>query len=292
MDVQLLTNLQPIFAGDEITIQIGPDPWEAFSTFYYRIETVSPDTTIASVVSPFNLEYDWKVNVFGQAVVFKVTAFPIVHSGFSDPVTIFPLPPEIVAPRENEVLHAGGPFTFRWTQTPPSPPSYRLRFSTDNALTFPELGSDIPGSLDQVTRNVPAAPTEQGLVRLEGLFPGFDPTFNDPIHVTTTDKVLLHVATPPEWVIGENGTVNWEVEGEADHYKVDLTRNGGQSWTTLASDVPGSQHHLTVGVDPPASTNAHVRVEAFGPTGSVFATSGAFRIGGRPPHRGGRNPRD
>jgi hypothetical protein len=98
--------------------------------------------------------------------------------------------------------------------------------------------------------------------------------------------------TPAAWHIGENGTVNWEVAGQVDHYKVDLTRNGGQSWTTLASDIPGNQHHLTVGVDPPASASAHVRVEAFGPTGNVIATSGAFHIGGGPPHRGRRNSRD
>jgi hypothetical protein len=290
--ISLNINHQPITAGDDIAIVIHPETWEIFSTMYYKIETVTPDTTIAGVVSPFNLEYDWIVDVVGTAVVFKVSAFPIFHSAFSDPVLIVPLPPDIVAPEDGELLHAGSPYTFRWNQTPPAPPNYRLRFSTDDAQTFPELGNDIPGTTDHVTRNVPASPTDQGLVRLEALFLGFDPIFNEPIHVTTTDKIVLHVGTPPPWHVGENGTVNWEVAGDVDHYKVELSRNGGQSWTTIGANVPGNQHHLTIGVDPPVSNSCRVRVEAFGPSGSATAMSGPFHIVGGPPHRGGRNPRD
>ena len=293
MHIDIHKNLDDIVAGDDISIVISPDLWEVWTTVYYRIETSQPvNRTIASFVSPFNLEYDWTVDIIGNPVVFMVTAFPIVHSGFSDPFVISPLPPEIAAPTDGELMAAGSPYTFRWTQKPPNPTSYRLRFSTDNALTFPELGGDFPGNVDQITRTVPATPTTEGLVRLEANFPQFDPVFNEPIPVTTTAKPILHVATPAAWHIGENGTVNWTVAGAVDHFKVDLSRNGGQSWTTLAADVPGGQHHLTVGVDPPASTNARVRVEAFGSSGTTIATTGAFHIVGGPPHRGGRHPRD
>jgi hypothetical protein len=292
MRVDLHTNVQPIVAGDDITIAIHPEPWEALSTLYYRIETVTPARTIASVVSPFNTEYDWIVDVVGPAVVFKVTAFPFVHSGLSDPVAIFPAAAEITAPADGELLHAGGPFTFRWTQKPPAPNSYRLRFSTDDAQTFPELGNDFSGAADHLTRDVPPTPTEHGLVRLEGLFTGFDPIFNPPVKVRTTDLPVLHVDTPPAWHVDDNGTVSWEVAGDVDHFKVELLRNGGQSRTSLAADAPGTQRHLTVAVDPPASDNCRVRVHAFGSSGSTSAESGVFRIIGGRPHRGGRNPRD
>lgn len=293
MQVNIHKNLDDIVAGDDISIVISPEAWEIATTLYYRIETSQPvNRTIASVVSPFNLEYDWTVDIIGNPVVFMVTAFPIVHSGFSDPFLISPAAAEITAPTEGELMAAGSPYTFRWTQKPPNPTSYRLRFSTDNAQTFPELGGDFSGNVDQITRGVPATPTTEGLVRLEGIFPQFDPISNPPIPVATTAKPVLHVGTPASWHIGENGTVNWEVAGEVDHFKVDLSRNGGQSWTTLAADVPGSQHHLTVGVDPPVSTNAHVRVEAFGSAGTTIATTGAFHIVAAPPHRGGRHPRD
>ena len=292
MRIELLTNVQPITAGDDIAIAIHPDAWEIATTMYYRIETSQPvNRTIAGFVSPFNLEYDWIVDVIGDPVVFMVSAFPIFHSAFSDPVLISPAAAEITAPEEGELMAAGSQYTFRWTQTPPNPTSYRLRFSTDNAQTFPELGPDFSGNVDHITRTVPVTPTTQGLVELEGIFPQFDPIFNPPIPVTT-DKPVLHVGTPPPWHVGENGTVNWTVAGNADHFKVELSRNGGQSWTTIGANVPGTQHHLTVGVDPPVSNNCHARVTAVGPHGTVSATSGPFHIVGGPPHRGGRNPRD
>jgi hypothetical protein len=294
VQIRIDTNTQPIFAGDDITIAIGFDTWEAVSTLGYGVSISMPVQRTLATFVPFwkGPEFPWHVDAVGQQVVFQVTAYPIAHSAFSDPVTILPVAPELVAPVENEVLHAGSPYTFRWNQIPPSPEHYRLRFSTDGAQTFPELGGDFAGNVEEVTRTVPPTASDQGRVRLEGLWTGFDPVFNHPIDVKTTDEILLHVGTPPLWQIGEDGTVNWTVVGDVDHYKVDLTRDGGQSWAPLASNVPGTQHHLTVGVDPPASTHCRVRVEAFGGGHTTTATSGVFHIGGRPPHHGGHGPRD
>lgn len=295
MRVSLHTNVQPIVAGDDITIAIHVDTWEAFSTVYYTIETVAPAKTIASFVSPFNLEYDWTVDVVGVAVVFKVTAFPIVHSAMTSPVTIFPAAAKIIAPADNEQLHAGSPYTFRWKQTPPVPPSYRLRFSTDGAQTFPELGGVFSGGVDSVTRNVPTPPTDQGRVRLEGLFTGFAPVFNPPIEVRTTDKTILHVIQPnppTRWPIGEDATISWDAAGDVDHFSVALSRDGGHQWTTLASTVAGTERRLTIAVSPPASANCRVKVEAFGAAGSTIAEGGVFHIAGAPPRRDGHGPRD
>ena len=44
MRIDLHTNAQPITAGDDITIAIHPDTWEIFSTVYYKIETVGPQS--------------------------------------------------------------------------------------------------------------------------------------------------------------------------------------------------------------------------------------------------------
>jgi hypothetical protein len=294
MRVDILTNVQPIVAGDDIAIAIRPAWYEIPTAFWYRIEAIadSTTTTIADAVSPFNLEYDWIVDIVGQVVVFKVTALPIVHSAFSDPVTITPSIPVLTAPTDNELLHAGSPYAFRWTQTPPAPSSYRLRFSTDGAQTFPELGGDFAGNVTEITRAVPATPTQQGRVRLEGIWPLFDPLFNPPIEVRTTDQTLLHVVHPTSgavWHIDSNDSVSWSAAGDIDHFKVELSRDGGSSWTTLAANVAGSVRHLDVSVDAPISSHCHVRVEAFGPTGSVTAQGGTFHIAGaRPVH----HPRD
>jgi len=263
--VTINKNLDTIVAGDDISIVIHPDWWAPPTTVGYSISIAAPvQRTIASYVLPTTLEYDWTVDVVA----------------------------EITAPEEGELMAAGSQYTFRWTQKPPNPTSYRLRFSTDDAQTFPELGNGFPGNVDPIARTVPATPTTEGLVRLEGIFPQFDPIFNPPIPVTTTDEPVLHVGTPTAWHVGENGTVNWTVSGNVEHFKAELSRNGGQSWTTLADNVPGTQHHLTVGVDLPLSTHCHVRVTAVGPNGTVSATTGVFHIVGGPPHRGDRTPRD
>jgi hypothetical protein len=292
--IDVHTNVQPIVAGDDISISIHLDTWEKLSTLGYGVAVSMPaQRTIATFVPiTSGFDYPWTADVVGQQVVFQVILYPVVHSGLSAPVTINPAVPVLTAPADEELLHAGSQYTFRWTQVPPAPTHYRLRFSTDGAQTFPELGDDFSGSVDHVTRTVPGTPTDHGLVRLEGLWPGFDPLFDPPISVKTTDQIVLHVGTPPPWHIGEDGTVNWTAAGDVDHFEVELTRDGGQSWTTLASNVPGSQHHLTVGVDPPVSTHCRVRVHAFGAAHSTTALSGVFRITGAPVRHGRQGPRD
>jgi hypothetical protein len=294
MRIDIHTNVQPIVAGDDISISIHLETWEAVSTLGYGVALAMPvQRTLASFVPIFRgFDYGWTADVVGQQVVFQVTLYPAVHSDFSNPVTVTPAVPVLTAPADDELLHAGSPYTFRWTQVPPAPTNYRLRFSTDGAQTFPELGADFSGNADHVTRTIPGAPTDHGLVRLEGLWPGFDPLFDPPIGVRTTSEVVLHVFTPATWHIGEEGSLSWDAVGNVDHFKVDFSRDGGHTWTTLAANVAGSERHLTVPIEPPASTSCRVRVTAFGGGHSTSATSGNFRVAGVPPHHGGRGPRD
>src|SRR5262249_25553927 len=110
VNVQLRTNLQPIAAGDEITIAIGVDWWAIPTTVGYSITALTPaQHTVASYVFPTNVEYDWVVDVVGQQVVFQVTTLPIPRSAFSDPVLILPATAELTAPHDGQQLAAGAP---------------------------------------------------------------------------------------------------------------------------------------------------------------------------------------
>jgi hypothetical protein len=295
MRVDILTNTQPILASDVITIAIRPDGWD-WSTMWYSLNLVSPRKTIVSVLTPFNLEYDWTVDEVGTQLVVEAVAhgaFGLAsHSDFSDPFLVLPDPPKVTAPTDGQVLSAGNAFEFQWTQNPPNPDSYRLFFSPDGGQTFDVLGADVPGSHRSVSREIPAQPTDNGQVVVQGMTAGFPGSHREATSVTTVSGPVLAVTRPTAgalWHIDSDATVEWSVDGSFDHFEVDLSRDGGQTWATIASNLGGSVRQFTVGVDPPQSQHARVRVKGTGPAGSRAAESGTFRI--QLAHVG-RHPRD
>jgi len=286
MRVDILTNTQPVIASDVITIAIRPD----------TSDLVAPRKTIASMLTPFNLEFDWTVDEVGNELVVEAVAHGafglVTHSDFSDPFLVQPDPPNVTAPAEGDVLSAGNAFEFKWTQNAPNPDSYRLFFSRDGGQTFEVLGADVPGSHRTVSRTIPAQPTDDGLVIVEGLTTGFPGSHREGTSVKTVSGPVLAVTKPVAgalWHIDGDATVEWSVAGSFDGFEVDLSRDAGQTWTTIASNLGGSIRRITVGVDAPQSQHARVRVKGTGPAGSRTAESGTFRI--QLPHVG-RHPRD
>ena len=82
----------------------------------------------------------------------------------------------------------------------------------------------------------------------------------------------------PSWAIGTARTISWSSNLAAGTtVRVDLSRDGGTSWTALASASPASGS-LAWTATSPATTTARVRVTANGGVPAV-GTSGAFTIG-------------
>ncbi len=289
MRIEIQTNRTPIIAGDEIGIVIHPSGVD-YLTMWYSLELLAPPRTLAGVIGPFNPHYDWTVDAIGNGLVVKA----IAHAGFglvstsalSNPFTVIPDAPKVSAPVSDELMSAGSAYTFRWDINPPHPDTNRVLFSTDGGGHFQQLGADVPGNAHSASRHVPSTPTDQGRVRVEGIFAGFPPSFFDGVNVRTTASPVVRVSRPGAgtiWHLGDEATIAWDAHGEVSHFVVRFSRDGGHSWTTLSSNVDGAERQISVPVDPPASENCKVRVEAVGPTGSESDDSdGFFRI--RPPH--------
>jgi hypothetical protein len=280
--IEIQTNVTPITAGDEIGIVIHTDGWD-WTNMWYSLH-LGP-RTLASAISPINPHFDWTVDAAGTAIVIRATAHGafglITNSVFTDPFTIFPDPPKVTAPDDQELLSADSDYTFRWEQNPPQPTSYRVLFSADGGADFDQLGQTVPGGSRSASRRVPATPTDDGQVRVEGVFPGFQPSFRAATEVRTTSSPVVRVTRPAAhavWHMGDEATIVWEAGGQIDHFKVQLSRDGGHIWSTLVANVAGSERQVHVPVDPPASERCQVRVEAQGPTGSGSDRSATFGI--------------
>jgi hypothetical protein len=118
---------------------------------------------------------------------------------------------------------------------------------------------------------------------VEGIHAGFPASFREATRVRTTGSPVVTVRQPAThaiWHIGDESTISWDAGGQIGHFKVQLSRDG-HTWTMLFATVAGTERQVHVSVDPPASENARIRVEAVGPTGSGSDDSGPFRIRAR-----------
>jgi hypothetical protein len=109
---------------------------------------------------------------------------------------------------------------------------------------------------------------------VEGIHAGFPASFREATRVRTTGSPVVTVRQPATHAI------SWDAGGQIGHFKVQLSRDG-HTWTMLFATVAGTERQVHVSVDPPASENARIRVEAVGPTGSGSDDSGPFRIRAR-----------
>ena len=276
MRVDIQTNTTPIRAGDEVMIDFHPI-WTDIGTLYYSVHLSfdggrSFPRTIAASVSIFDGRYAWTVDVIGNGLIVQVRGHLILGTklAMSDPFTIVPSTPFITSPRENERVSVAGPTRVEWEQIPPQPDTYTIFCSRDGG-TFQQLATNFPGSSRHRDVTFPGPATDQATLRLSGGFPGFTPLSHD-VAIRLTDGPLVRVTSPNtrvNWRMGDTARIAWSVVGSVDSFTIQLSRNNGQSWTTVASNVSGAQREFTCPVDPPASESCKVRVTAHWSGGTV-----------------------
>jgi hypothetical protein len=96
------------------------------------------------------------------------------------------------------------------------------------------------------------------------------------VPIRLTDAPLVRVTNPNTrviWRIGDTGRIAWSVVGPVDDFTVQLSRDSGHSWTTVASNIGGAHRDFMCPVDPPASESCKVRVKANWSGGSVSDVS-------------------
>jgi hypothetical protein len=289
MRADIQTNTTPIRAGDLVTIDFHP-LWTDFGTLYYSVHLSFdggrsfPKTIAASV---YGGSVDWVVDVIGNGLIVQVRGHLILGTKVSNtaPFTIVPSTPFVTAPRSDERVSLAGPTTVRWEQIPPQPDTYTIFCSHDGGA-FQQLATNFSGSARHREITFPGPATNQATLRLSGGFPGFTPLSHD-VPIRLTNEPVVHVTSPNTrviWRLGDTQKISWSVVGPVDHFTIQLSRNNGQSWTTVASNVSGAQREFMCPVDPPASESCKVRVTAYWSGGSVSDQSDTvFHIRGPGP---------
>lgn len=93
-------------------------------------------------------------------------------------------------------------------------------------------------------------------------------------------QTSITVTSPTEgatWIKGSRYNITWSITGSITRVDINLSRDGGATWTPLATGVDASLGSFNVKAKKPKSTSAIVRVSDAGSSG-VSGQSGTFTI--------------
>lgn len=175
----------------------------------------------------------------------------------------------VTSPNSNVIWAAGTLRTVTWNHTLGLGQLVNIDVSTNNGVTWSPVATNIPNSATNsgsATVRMPETLTTQALVRVSPVsFPLDGDQSNVPFTLTSPALTVSKPNTSVLWTIGSNdGVIVWTHNlGKSEPVNIDLSRDGGSTWTSLATNVLSSSEtagSFTWSVIGPATSQARIRV--------------------------------
>jgi hypothetical protein len=159
--------------------------------------------------------------------------------------------------------------------------AFDVAFSSDGGLGYSPIPgcTGLGGAVRSCTWTAPGPATAQGRVRVTGR----DASGNSSVATSsfTIANPALTVTSPNtavNWAVGSSQLITWTSNlGPAAAVRVELSRDGGGTWSTLASSAPNTGAFAWT-VTSPNATTARVRVTWTGGAGAADTSDASFTI--------------
>jgi hypothetical protein len=199
-------------------------------------------------------------------------------------------PFQVTQPNTN-VTWAAGAQTVTWnvantSASPVNTANVAIRLSTDGGNTFPTLLTASTPNDGAETVTIPSTSTTTARIKVEAVGNIFFDVSNVNFTIGGGPPAATVTVTAPNggesWQVGNAQTISWTTTGSIANVKIELSRDGGGSYSTLFNSIAndGSEPWTVTG---PATTQARIRISDAG-NASVNDTSNSnFTIQDAPP---------
>jgi hypothetical protein len=175
---------------------------------------------------------------------------------------------QVFAPARSDIAFTGVPYTIMWGVSQGTATLVRvdLEISADGGKTFAPIPDcrDLPGDARECVWTAPSPVTKKGVIRLSAI------DSSKTVLTSTSDQFAVRSGTtelelkspnkPARWGIGSRQSIAWSSGiGLAAAVSIELSRDGGASWSTLAPRVAYMPDFLWTVTGPPTA-NGLVRV--------------------------------
>lgn len=153
----------------------------------------------------------------------------------------------------------------------------------DNPSAPAQRGEDHISSFEQVTIDNPEEGQYTINIQGEEIPSSMGMPFVVSYQVDTPKVAVTHPVGGETLVAGENDYVRWDSPDTSKTFSIDISTDGGQNWTALVSDLPGTKRYFEFAVPDTFTSNAMIRVNQEGINGeseapfSIMGTPDDFR---------------
>jgi uncharacterized repeat protein (TIGR01451 family) len=189
-----------------------------------------------------------------------------------------PPPLAVLTPNGGEVWPINSTQTIQWNPTGVSG-NVKIELSRNGGTTWTVLFANTPNDGAQ-NWTVAGPATSQALVRISSLSNAAVKDSSNAVFTLGGGSVTVVAPNGGEvWPIGSTRSIQWTTSGFTGNVKIELSRTGGTTWTTLFGAVAntGAQNWVVTG---PATTQARLRVSSVVDAGAVDTSDANLTLGG------------
>ena len=174
----------------------------------------------------------------------------------------------VFSPGRSDIAFGGLPYTITWgvSQGTSTVLRFDVELSSDGGKSFVPIDGcgNLPAAARECVWNAPGPVTKKAVVRLTGIDSAGESLKSDSdlfaVRSGTTQIELKSPNKPVRWGIGSRQSIAWSSGiGEAAALRLELSRDGGASWSTLAPRLAYAQDFLWT-VTGPSTTKGLVRL--------------------------------
>ena len=177
-------------------------------------------------------------------------------------VVLLHAPPQVSVTAPMGQILTGVPVTVSWSPSDDPFASFDVSYSTDGGQKFTAIPgcSGLPAAARSCQWPSPGPATNEGRIRVVGS-DGSGRVLASGINSLVIADPFVSVTSPNtavRWVPGTTGVIGWSSNLAGAPVRIELSRNGGATWSTLLNNAPSPAYPWTV--SGPSTASALVRV--------------------------------
>ena len=231
-----------------------------------------------SAAAPNTGSFAWTVTGpdTATALVRVSSSDPATASGTSDLFGIVSPVLAVTGPTDGVSWLVGTAQAITWTSNLPGSATVLIELSRDGGASYETLAPSAPNS-GSFAWNATGPTTSSAVVRVSASSPATATGTSGVFSIANAALAVTAPATGASWTIGTARSITWSTNlPPTDTVRIELSRNDGTSYTTLAASAPNSGSFAWTATGP-ATTSALVRISANG-TPAASAVSGRFSL--------------
>jgi hypothetical protein len=187
----------------------------------------------------------------------------------------------VTSPNGGEIWYLlSSPQNITWTSASLSGP-VKIELSRDSGVTWNTFASPVPNT-GSYAWTVTGAATTHARIRVSSIFfPSLFDTSDADFTIAAAPTASITVTAPnggEMWAVSSAHNITWTSVGVGSSVKIELSRDSGTTWTTIASPVPDTGSYAWT-VSGPFTTNARVRITSLNNPGVSGTSAADFNIG-------------